>query len=88
MGRSEWLATDALERVRYNLGTTEGEISGERTRKRRSTKHLRFLRFFFEGRCSIQLSYGRTDDRSDSKPLLDFVSTYLELDHARASSSG
>ena len=29
--------------VRYNFGTTEGEISGERSRKRRPAKHLDFL---------------------------------------------
>ena len=31
----------------------------------------------FEGRCSIQLSYGRAVDHSDSKPFFDFVSTML-----------
>jgi hypothetical protein len=29
----------------------------------------------FEGRCSIQLSYGRIVDHSDSKLFLDFAST-------------
>jgi hypothetical protein len=57
--RPELLAADVAARIRYNFGTTEGEISGERIRKRRSTKHLRIPPFFFEGRSSIQLSYGR-----------------------------
>jgi hypothetical protein len=35
--------------VRYNFGTTEGEISGELTRKRRSAKHLDFLPSWLEG---------------------------------------
>jgi hypothetical protein len=45
--------------IRYNFGTTGGEISGERTCKRRSAKHLEFLPSLLEGRRSIQLSYGR-----------------------------
>src|SRR2546430_11983086 len=47
-----------------------GEISGERTCKRRSAKHLEFLRSLLEGRRSIQLSYGRTA-RIDSKPFIE-----------------
>ena len=35
--------------VRYNFGTTEGEISGESVRKRRSAKHLEFLPSLLEG---------------------------------------
>jgi len=58
----------AYKRYRYNFGTTEGEISGEITRKRRSAKHLEFSPALLEGRRSIQLSYGRS--RSiDSKPF-------------------
>ncbi len=49
----------AYKRYRYNFGTTEGEISGEITRKRRSAKHLEFSPALLEGRRSIQLSYGR-----------------------------
>ncbi len=30
-------------KIRYNFGTTEAEISGERIRKGRSAKHLEFL---------------------------------------------
>jgi hypothetical protein len=45
--------------IRYNFGTTKGEISGERPCKRRSAKHLEFLPSLLEGRRSIQLSYGR-----------------------------
>ena len=56
---------EAARRIRYNFGTTEGEISGERTHKRRSAKHLEFLPSLLEGRRSIQLSYGR--NRIDSK---------------------
>ena len=48
--------------VRYNVGTIGGEISGERTCKRRSAKHLEFLPSLLEGRRSIQLSYGRYVD--------------------------
>jgi hypothetical protein len=48
--------------VRYNFGTIKGEISGERTCKRRSAKHLEFLPSLLEGRRSIQLSYGRYVD--------------------------
>jgi len=75
------------------LGPSFGGNSGGNSTTNSRAKWRRFPRLsdittLFEGRCSIQLSYGRTDDRSDSKPLLDFVSTYLELDHARASSSG
>ena len=51
---------EAAQRIRYNFGTTEGEISGERTCKRRSAKHLEVLPSLLEGRRSIQLSYGRT----------------------------
>ena len=50
---------EAAQRIRYNFGATEGEISGERTCKRRSAKHLEVLPSLLEGRCSIQLSYGR-----------------------------
>ncbi len=45
--------------ARYNFGISEGEISGERTCKRRSAKHLEFPPFLLEGRRSIHLSYGR-----------------------------
>jgi hypothetical protein len=31
----------------------------------------------FEGRCSIQLSYGRVVDHLDDKPFLDSVSSFL-----------
>jgi hypothetical protein len=48
--------------------TPEGEISGERTRKRRSAKHLELLPSLLEGRRSIQLSYGR--NRIDSKTFV------------------
>jgi hypothetical protein len=51
---------EAAQRIRYNFGTTEGKISGERACKRRSAKHLEFLPSLLEGRRSIQLSYGRT----------------------------
>ena len=62
--------------VRYNVGTIGGEISGERTCKRRSAKHLEFLPSLLEGRRSIQLSYGRTA-RIDSKPFIEKKSTIL-----------
>jgi hypothetical protein len=45
--------------------------------KRRKNNDLVFSNLLFEGRCSIQLSYGRADDRSDSKPFLDIVSSIL-----------
>jgi hypothetical protein len=60
-----------IKRVRYNLGTTEGEISGERTCKRRSAKHLEFLPSLLERNCSIRLSYGRTGESLHSKAFLD-----------------
>ncbi len=62
VARSELLAADVAQRIRYNFGTTEGEISGERIRKRRSAKHLEVLFSLLEGRRSIQLSYGRLTD--------------------------
>jgi hypothetical protein len=65
------LLAEAAKRVRYNFGTTEGEISGERTRKRRSAKHLGFLPSFLEGSCSIRLSYGRTADHPHSKAFFN-----------------
>jgi hypothetical protein len=43
-------------------------------RKRHPEKHLEFLSAFFEGRCSIQLSYTRTT-ASDSKVLPDLTAT-------------
>jgi len=43
---------EAAQRIRYNFGTTEGEISGERAGKRRSAKHLEFLPSLLEGRRS------------------------------------
>jgi len=55
--------------VRYNVGTIGGEISGERTCKRRSAKHLEFLPSLLEGRRSIQLSYGR-NSYVDSKSFI------------------
>jgi hypothetical protein len=54
------VVAEAAQRIRYNFGTTGGEISGERACKRRSAKHLEFLPSLLEGRRSIQLSYGRT----------------------------
>jgi len=63
------IVAEAAQRIRYNFGTTGGEISGERACKRRSAKHLEFLPSLLEGRRSIQLSYGRS--RSiDSKPII------------------
>jgi hypothetical protein len=59
---------EAAQRIRYNFGTTGGEISGERACKRRSAKHLEFLPSLLEGRRSIQLSYGRGADL-DSRTL-------------------
>jgi hypothetical protein len=44
---------------RNNFGTSKSEISGERTRKRRSAKHLELPPVLLEGRRLIQLSYGR-----------------------------
>jgi hypothetical protein len=55
------VVAEAAQRIRYNFGTTGGEISGERACKRRSAKHLEFLPSLFEGRRSIQLSYGRAE---------------------------
>lgn len=40
-------AIDPQKGTRYNIGTTEGEISGERTHKRRSAKQLDFLPSLF-----------------------------------------
>jgi hypothetical protein len=77
MWRPELLAADRAERIRYIFGTTGGEISGEKTRKRRSTKHLKFLRFFFEGRRSILLSYGRVAC-IDSKSIIASTSIILK----------
>jgi hypothetical protein len=54
------MSQSATKRVRYNFGTTGGEILGERTCKRLSAKHLEFLPSLLEGRRSIRLSYGRT----------------------------
>ena len=62
--------------VRYNFGTTEGEISGERIRKRRSAKHLEFLPSLLEGRRSFQLSYGRIR-QPNSKSFVPGVETVL-----------
>jgi hypothetical protein len=59
MLRPELLVAEAAQRIRYNFGTAGGEISGERTCKRRSAKHLVVLPPLLEGRRSIQLSYGR-----------------------------
>ena len=39
--------------TRYMFGITEGEISGERTHKRRSAKHLGILPSLLEARRSI-----------------------------------
>jgi hypothetical protein len=50
----------SIKNIRYNFGTTGDEISGEKACKRRSAKPLGFLPSLLEGRCSIQLSYGRT----------------------------
>jgi hypothetical protein len=44
---------------RYNFGISKSEISGERTCKRRSAKHLELPPVLLEGKRSIQLSYGR-----------------------------
>jgi hypothetical protein len=59
---SELLVAEAAQRIRYNFGTTGGEISGEKACKRRSAKHLEFVPSLLEGRRSIQLSYGRYAD--------------------------
>jgi hypothetical protein len=37
---AELLVAEAAKRIRYNFGTTEGEISGEGACKRRSAKAL------------------------------------------------
>ena len=50
---------ETAQRIRYDFGTTGGEISGGRACKRRSAKHLESLPSLLEGRRSIQLSYGR-----------------------------
>src|SRR2546429_9790132 len=63
--------------VRYNVGTIGGEISGERTCKRRSAKHLEFLPSLLEGRCSVQLSYGRAAN-PDSKAFTVRMNTVLD----------
>src|ERR1700674_5291996 len=55
------MSQSATKRVRYNFGTTGGEVAGERTCKRRSAKHLEFLPSLLEGRRSIHLSYGRVE---------------------------
>ncbi len=69
--------------IRYNFGTTKGEISGERPCKRRSAKHLEFLPSLLEGRRSIQLSYGRILDL-DSKTFRVRRDTVLHwLTHLR-----
>ncbi len=57
--RPEPLVGVTAKQIRYNFGSTGGEISGERTCKRRSAKHLEFVPSLFEGIRSIQLSYGR-----------------------------
>jgi hypothetical protein len=64
----------ACGEIRYYFGTTKGEISGERPCKRRSEKHLEFLPFLLEGRCSIQLSYGRLiNSKTFAAPQPPFV---------------
>ena len=70
------LVAEAAWRIRYNFGTAGGEISGERTCKRRSAKHLVVLPLLLEGRCSIQLSYGRVAC-SDSKTGTDSQHAFL-----------
>jgi hypothetical protein len=47
---------------RYGFGTTENEISGQRSDKRRSAKALYDLPSLFEGRRTFQMSYGRYVD--------------------------
>ena len=47
--------------------------------KRRKNNDLVFSNLLFEGRCSIQLSYGRVVNHFDSKPFFDFVSSMLTL---------
>jgi hypothetical protein len=68
---------EEARRIRYKFGTTEGKISGERTRKRRSAKHLEFLPSLLEGH-SIQLSYGRADHLG-SKPFIAGNDAILEV---------
>ncbi len=69
---SELLVAEAAQRIRYNFGTTGGEISGEKACKRRSAKHLEFVPSLLEGRRSIQLSYGRILGFMLILPLLQF----------------
>jgi hypothetical protein len=52
----------AKKKNKSEFGITGGEISGERACKRRSAKHLESLPSLLEGRCSIQLSYGRDEN--------------------------
>jgi hypothetical protein len=65
----------AEQRIRYNFGTTEGMISGESTRKRRSAKHLGIVPSLLEGRRSIQLSYGRSAEHLHSKAFSRKIET-------------
>src|SRR6266446_7085975 len=68
---------EAAQQIRYNFGTTGGEISGERACKRRSAKHLQFVPSLLEGRCSVQLSYGRAAN-PDSKAFTVRMNTVLD----------
>jgi len=66
--------------IRYNFGTTEGEISGERLRKRRSAKYLGFLSSLLEAMQCKALT-------AASGPLAEERVIYLalELDHGNTS---
>ena len=55
-----------------NIGAAQGWLV---THKRNRSNDLDRICCCFEGRCSIQLSYGRTVDHIDSKPFFDFVSS-------------
>jgi hypothetical protein len=53
MLRPERLVAEVVRRIRYNFGTAGGEISGERTCKRRSAKHLVVLPLQSGSICAI-----------------------------------
>ena len=82
--RSDDAISKACQRVRYNFGITEAEISGERACKRRPAKHLDVLPPLLEGRRSLQLSYGRVG-YIDSKSFIADNDTILEALTSRPS---
>lgn len=57
--RSDDAISKACQRVRYNFGITEAEISAERACKRCPANHLDFLLPSLESSCSFHLSHRR-----------------------------